>query len=282
MKTTFSLFLAAVAMLGAIVWLTAGRHQQKSPATAGLEELAGQADRGDAAAALEVARRYGFGIKGLAQDWSEARTWAGKAAESGSGEARLAVAAMQARGLGGTSDPEAGLEALRQAEAAGSAEAAYALGALQLEDAAPGGRAEGLARIRKAAKAGFSRAQYRLGMLARTGSESLGIEPDEGEAMRLLELAAKQADPDACGELGRGYLEHGSGGRDFQEAYAWLRTAMDTNRRWKPLVTEARRRLSSWQERDYDSAVTFSRREYGAGKFRGSLAALAAETKPPF
>lgn len=275
---TLAIFAAAVAALGVIVWLTAGRHQDKGPATQKLEALAEAAEKGDVPAMLEVARRYGFGIRGLSQNWSEARTWARKAAEAGSPEGRAALAAIEARGLGGVAEPGIGLKALKDESDAGNAEAAYALGYIEAFGPDASRRQAGLELIRKAAKAGFYRAQYRLGMLAFSGAPDFGIEKDSAEAMRVLELAAKQADPDACGELGRLYLERGSEFHDYQEAYAWLYTAKDSDPRWEPLRVEAKRRLTSWEERDYENAVTFSRREYGAKKFRGSLAAKAVET----
>lgn len=277
----FVIFFVAAAAILAGAYLVFGRNQPKTVMGEKLETLVARADRGDAAASLELGVRYGFGFRGLEQDWTQARHWTAKAAEAGSAEAKVALAAMGAKGLGGVSEAGTGMKALEEAADAGSAEAAYAFGWMQME---AGKRAEGFARLRKSAKAGFYRAQYRMGLLYLKGAEDLGIEdPDEGEAMRWLELAAKQADSDACGELGRCYLRNGADWKlGYSEAYAWLYAATDADKRWEPLRVEAKRRLSGWEERDYEQAVTFSRREYGPKRFHASLAAKAAEEKGVF
>ncbi|MCG5030986.1 sel1 repeat family protein [Mesosutterella sp. OilRF-GAM-744-9] len=280
---SFTIFLIGAAVLVLGVFVLAGRNRDSGPSIEKAQVLLEKANQGDAEDALELARRYGFGNRDLNQDWKEARQWAERAAGLGSASAKTAVAAMQIRGLGGLADPSAGERELRAEIQGGSIEAAYVLGRLMLTPAsAPDKRLEGLALVRRAARGGFHRAQYTLGCLYLSGAAALSIEKDPARAMSWFEKAARQADSDACGELGRGYL-YGTGvDMNYREAYAWLCAATDADSGWEVLRVEARRKLSSFDEQDYREAVTFTRREYGPRRYHPSLAARVAEAETVF
>jgi TPR repeat protein len=143
-------------------------------------------------------------------------------------------------------------------------------------------RREGAAQIRAAADKGLPRAQYLLGLLMLKGDPDAGIDKNEAEGARLIEKAAKGAEPDALAAIGLCYLKGIGVPSDSLEAYTWLAVAAEENDRWQKAKTEAASGISGEAERDALPAVTFTRREYGPGKYHPNLAAHAAEYKRPF
>ena len=73
---SFQIFLIAVVVLAAAVYFTAGRaNRPKGVSAMKLEALADAAEKGNPEAALEAAVRYGFGIRGVKEDWKESYVW---------------------------------------------------------------------------------------------------------------------------------------------------------------------------------------------------------------
>lgn len=98
---SFQIFLIAVVVLAAAVYFTAGRaNRPKGVSAMKLEALADAAEKGNPEAALEAAVRYGFGIRGVKEDWKEAYVWASQAAKEGNEDALAAKAEMEVRGAG--------------------------------------------------------------------------------------------------------------------------------------------------------------------------------------
>ncbi|MCI5851426.1 MAG: sel1 repeat family protein [Sutterellaceae bacterium] len=275
---TFQIFLFAAALLVAVVWFTAGRaNRPAGPADSKIEVLVDEAEKGSAEASFELSARNAFGIRGVDRNWKDAYYWAGRAAEAGSADGLAARGAMESTGLGAPLDTGLGASHLAKAAGSGNLAALYVQGVLEAfgQGAGATGGQSGLGKIRKAADGGFARAQYALGLVYRGGL--FGVPKDPAEAMRWMEKAAKQADPDACGTLGAAYMKGDGVSTSFEEAWSWLAAAADTDPRWEKLSYEARNSLNTRDARDNENAVIFSRREYGKRKFRPSPAALAAE-----
>ncbi|MEI3144150.1 MAG: hypothetical protein V8S69_02445 [Dakarella massiliensis] len=86
-------------VLAAAVYFTAGRaNRPKGVSAMKLEALADAAEKGNPEAALEAAVRYGFGIRGVKEDWKEAYVWASQAAKEGNEDALAAKAEMRCGG----------------------------------------------------------------------------------------------------------------------------------------------------------------------------------------
>lgn len=280
---SFQIFLIAVVVLAAAVYFTAGRaNRPKGVSAMKLEALADAAEKGNPEAALEAAVRYGFGIRGVKEDWKESYVWASQAAKEGNEDALAAKAEMEVRGLGAMEEGQAAVDQISALAAGGNAGALYAVGFGKMMSENAPTRREGAAQIRAAADKGLPRAQYLLGLLMLKGDPDAGIDKNEAEGARLIEKAAKGAEPDALAAIGLCYLKGIGVPSDSLEAYTWLAVAAEENDRWQKTKTEAASGISGEAERDALPAVTFTRREYGPGKYHPNLAAHAAEYKRPF
>jgi TPR repeat protein len=279
---SFQIFLIAVVVLAAAVYFTAGRaNRPKGVSAMKLEALADAAEKGNPEAALEAAVRYGFGIRGVKEDWKESYVWASQAAKEGNEDALAAKAEMEVRGLGAMEEGQAAVDQISALAAGGNAGALYAVGFGKMMSENAPTRREGAAQIRAAADKGLPRAQYLLGLLMLKGDPDAGIDKNEAEGARLIEKAAK-GEPDALAAIGLCYLKGIGVPSDSLEAYTWLAVAAEENDRWQKAKTEAASGISGEAERDALPAVTFTRREYGPGKYHPNLAAHAAEYKRPF
>lgn len=280
---SFQIFLIAVVVLAAAVYFTAGRaNRPKGVSAMKLEALADAAEKGNPEAALEAAVRYGFGIRGVKEDWKESYVWASQAAKEGNEDALAAKGEMEVRGLGAMEEGQAAVDQISALAAGGNAGALYAVGFGKMMSENAPTRREGAAQIRAAADKGLPRAQYLLGLLMLKGDPDAGIDKNEAEGARLIEKAAKGAEPDALAAIGLCYLKGIGVPSDSLEAYTWLAVAAEENDRWQKAKTEAASGISGEAERDALPAVTFTRREYGPGKYHPNLAAHAAEYKRPF
>ena len=179
---------------------------------------------------------------------------------------------MDVRGLGAMEEGQAAVDQISALAAGGNAGALYAVGFGKMMSENAPTRREGAAQIRAAADKGLPRAQYLLDLLMLRGDQDAGIDKNE----------AKVAEPDALAAIGLCYLKGIGVPSDSLEAYTWLAVAAEENDRWQKAKTEAASGISGEAERDALPAVTFTRREYGPGKYHPNLAAHAAEYKRPF
>jgi TPR repeat protein len=157
-------------------------------ATENFTETRAKAERGDAAAQVNLGRIYYEG-KGTAENLTEAYTWFHKAAQQGNSEAQDYLGRMYYSGQG---------------VAANHSEAAK--------------------WWRKAAEQGYSDAQWQLGTSYDLGD---GVTEDKKEAAKWFRKAADQGNADAMASLAGAY-ESGEGvTKDWPESFRWLRMAAE-------------------------------------------------------
>ena len=189
----------------------------------GLRLFRSLAEKGDAAAQVEVGAMYEFG-HGVLKDPFVAVSWYRKAAEQGYVRAQTNLGVMYDNGRGVPQNNALAISWYRKAADRGDARAQYNLGHMYGYP----GRAEtdwvaAVSWYRKAADQGHADAQFMLGKMYETGSEPA----DFAEAMKWYRKAADQGDAGAHLNLGIMY-EHGKGTLpDLAEAMKLYRKAVD-------------------------------------------------------
>jgi len=197
------------------------------------------AERGEAGAQHEVARRYLFGVAGMERSDAEAARWLRRAAENGVVGAMYNLGSMLMTGRAGTAGAQSagrpwrdtrafqcaeGARWFRRAADGGHAKAAYSLGALFAKGQGVGeDHVEAARWFRVARAAGVPTASYALGNLHKRGQ---GVSHDDAEAARLWEEAVSLGSvPDAAYNLGLAYLEGSGVGRSAELARKWFEIA---------------------------------------------------------
>jgi len=179
------LFLAA-AMVCAL--LAAGPHDSATAQDKiDIDDLRIRAERGDKAAARQLAHAYYLGRDGAGQNFSEAARWYLKLAKQGDARSQTSIGLMYARGYGVRKDPE-------------EARKWWILAAVQNE---PG-------------------AQFNLGLLYARGD---GVAQDYAQAFRWYREAAMRDHVQAQHNLGMLYHEGKGARRDPVRAYYWIAIA---------------------------------------------------------
>ncbi len=149
------------------------------------------AEQGLAAAQYQLAMDYRLG-EGVEQDKTEAAVWFRKAAEQNNLEAQVALGLCYAQGDGVEANGAEGLEWFRKAVAQGSADAEYQIGKCFLEGIGVSKDIEqGIQWMRHAAERGFPPAQNRLGLCYEKG---IGVPKDALQAYKWFALAAAKDD----------------------------------------------------------------------------------------
>jgi TPR repeat protein len=135
-------------------------------------------------------------------------------------DAMLVVGRCYQSGAAGKQDPEAAKAAFARAAEMGSVAAKCVLG--QMLMAEPAQAARGLALCKEAALAGDADAQVRVGDAYYNGG---AVAEDRTEARKWYEMAAKQANPEACRKLGTMWAKGEGGPRDPKRAMDLWMTA---------------------------------------------------------
>jgi len=134
-----------------------------------LQAVTGAAEKGDAAAQLELADRYDLG-RGVTRDYREAARWYRRAAEQGNAQAQFALAEMYKNGDGVAQDMQEALRWYRSAAEQGSAGAQLLLGVIyESGTGVPASPAEAAKWYRLSAAGGDARAQHLLANLYNAG-----------------------------------------------------------------------------------------------------------------
>ncbi len=212
-----------------------GLERDQEIFTAGLERMVDRAQRGDAAAQMELAARYYDGI-GVEPNPARAANWYLAAAEQGLPEAQFSLGLLYETGDGVMQDPERAAEWYAKAARGGDARAQTNLGLMfaegrgiqrdepqalqylmaaakeghgpaQLALASLLGRGRGIdadpvkaaAWLERAASGGLAEAQFRLAAAYRSGT---GVPIDPGSSLRWLKRAAEAGHPGASAQLG--------------------------------------------------------------------------------
>jgi TPR repeat protein len=128
-------------------------------------------------------------------------------------DAMLVVGRCYQSGANGQPDAEKAKAAFARAAEMGSPAANCVLGQMLMAEPAEASR--GLALCKQAALAGDSDAQVKVGDAYFAGG---GVTEDRAEARKWYEMAAKQANPEACRKLGTMYANGDGGPRDQKRA----------------------------------------------------------------
>ena len=193
---------------------------------AALKLLSPLANKGDAAAELDLGEMYRLGL-GVPEDADAAGAWTLKAAEQGSSKAQLQIAAlcMLPALFGATKGCDYANVWLREAADRGDPQAEQLLGSLYLlgRGGFPKDPKLALNWFLKAAEQGDARAEDMLAGFY--GSGAFG-EADEAKALFWYRKAAEQGDPGAFDALGMAYSLGLYGlPKDESEALSWYAKA---------------------------------------------------------
>jgi localization factor PodJL len=165
------------------------------PGAIGPLSLRQAAERGDPAAQVEVAARFGEG-RGVTQNMDEAASWYRRAAEAGFAPAQYRLGSLYEKGQGVARDATEAARWYELAAASGNAKAMHNLAVLHVEGAlGEPDYAEGARRFEEAAVLGVRDSQYNLGILYARG---LGVERDLASSYKWFALAAAAGDADAA------------------------------------------------------------------------------------
>lgn len=184
--------------------------------------LSAAAEQGDAAAQMELGRRYEQG-DGVVQNFARAASWYAKAAEAGTLEAANRLGRFHHAGLGVARDIPRAISLLERAAESGRAEHLYDLALVletEAEDDAMLSRAAAL--YRRAAEAGHTDAAVSLGVLLQDGR---GVPEDFKAAETLYRAAAEQGHARAQNNLGLLYVRGDGVAQDYAQAAELFKAA---------------------------------------------------------
>lgn len=177
---------------------------------------------GSPAAQTLIGEIYMQGL-GVRRDIATATEWYEKAAGQGVPEALFQLAMIYLDGGEEFGDRDRAPELMRQAADAGHRIAQFNYAQMLADrDASPAGVARAVSYYEKAAEAGLADAQYAMAEITRIGAG--GRTPDEAEARRWLEEAARQGHDTAQIDLGTLLVESG-GESNQKEGFSWLMRA---------------------------------------------------------
>jgi len=199
-----------------------GAYQRGHYLTA-LKTARPRAEAGDAAAQTLIAEIYARGL-GVRRDGKEAAKWYGKAADQGDPEAQLQYGLMLLDGEFVKHDFDRAFELMRKAADAGKPLAQFNLAQMMMESGAK--ESDAVAWYERAADAGLPDAQYAMAQIHANGAG--GKAPDEAEARRWLERAARQNFETAQLDLGVWLIEGRGGARNLEEGFRWLKRAAES------------------------------------------------------
>ena len=233
---TMMRFVVRVAMVSAVVGVSACSRQQSEPVPAGQETpavtadtdiatLRRLADQGNPEAQHVLGDRYQYG-KGVQPDNTRAVAWYQKAADQDLADGQAGLAIMYELGLGVPKDSAQAVAWNRKAADQGNPMAQLHLGwAYAGGQGIPQDDAQAVAWYQKSANQGFARAQLDLGFSYRDGQ---GVEQDYVEAHKWLDLAAARTIA------------------DLQSTYAADRDAL-AKEMTPAQLAEAQKRAADWQ-----------------------------------
>ncbi|WP_182085362.1 tetratricopeptide repeat protein [Aureimonas sp. ME7] len=182
------------------------------------------ANLGDPAAQTLLGEIYGRGL-GVPRDELESARWYGVAAKAGVPEAQFRYAMLLIEGRAVPRDDATARDLMKAAADAGNPLAAYNYGQMLIRAAPTGGFAEAAGYFRKAADSGLADAQYALSQLYAYGR---GFDkPDDGQARKWLDEAAKGGSDTAQIELGIWLINGRGGEKDPVEGFRWLKGAAE-------------------------------------------------------
>lgn len=184
-----------------------------------------RAKNGDPAAQVLVAEILSRGL-GVKLDAAAAAKWYQAAAEQGMPEAQFQYALMLLDGRYVKKDEKQAHALLQAAAEAGNRLAQFNFAQLLVkEDDSDAGLARAVPYYERAAATGLADAQYAMAQIYANGVG--GKAKDDGQARRLLALAAVQNYDTAQLDLG-GWLIDGRGGRrDLEAGFNWMKRAAD-------------------------------------------------------
>ncbi len=158
-----------------------------------IDELRAKAEKGDAAAQYEVARRYASGM-GVERDDELARQWFLKAAERDYGKAYVSLGSIYSHGFGVKQDWAESIRWFRKAALQGDRVAQHNLGLdYNYAHGVERNYSEAARWYRLGAEQGQPRCQFNLGQLYEAGQ---GFEKNPFEAFVLYSLAAAHENQD--------------------------------------------------------------------------------------
>ncbi|WP_265517708.1 tetratricopeptide repeat protein [Nitratireductor luteus] len=184
-----------------------------------------RAEAGDPAAQTLIAEIHARGL-GVPRNADEAAKWYAKAAEQGVPEAQLQYGLMLLDGRFVEQDTERARTLLEAAAESDHPLAQFNYAQLLMrEGSGPQGEEEAVEFYENAARAGLPDAQYAMAQIKANGVG--GIEPDQVEARRWLERAAKRNYDTAQLDFGTWLVEGRGGEADPEEGFAWLKRAAE-------------------------------------------------------
>ncbi|MEE9346616.1 MAG: tetratricopeptide repeat protein [Robiginitomaculum sp.] len=176
--------------------------------------MAAQGGNSDAMVALGEMGHYGQG--GLTAH--DAKIWLTKAAQFGRKDAMRALAEMNIKGAGITPNASEGKTWLKLAAEQGDAQSAKRMGDLNIETAPN----RALKYYKQGAAAGDIEAAYAAAIMY---AENLSIKPNEFEAARLMEQAARGGHPAAMADFGLLVYQGLAGDKSASSAANWFKKA---------------------------------------------------------
>lgn len=179
-----------------------------------------RAEGGDPAAQTLLAEILSRGL-GRPRNFAQAARWYASAAEQGVPDAQFQYALMLLDGTYVKKDRKEAYALMQAAAEANNELAQFNLAQMIVRDR-PGERGleEAKPYFQRAAEAGLADAQYAMSQIEARGTA--GIEGNDTEARRWLELAAKQNYDTAQFDLGLWMIEGRGGARDQAEGFGWL------------------------------------------------------------
>ncbi|HEY1153783.1 MAG TPA: hypothetical protein VGE73_08030 [Pseudolabrys sp.] len=167
---------------------------EKLPESIGSLTLRTAAQKGNPAAAYEIAVRYSEG-KGVPANLDEAAKWYDRAAQGGIVPAIFRVGTLYEKGISFKKDLELARRYYLMAAERGSAKAMHNLAVLDADGGGKGANYSSASQwFRNAAERGVADSQFNLGILYARG---IGVEQNFIESFKWFSLAAAQGDADA-------------------------------------------------------------------------------------
>lgn len=216
-----------------------GLPQDPAQAAAWFERAAVQ---GHARAQNNLGAAYALGV-GVAKDEARAAQWYLRAAEQGQMYAQFNLGVLYASGRGVAHDPARAAAWFRKAADQGMPEAQFEIGrSFEFGQGVWRDTTEAAVWYRKAADQGWARAQAHLGTLYALGE---GVPQDIAQGLAWYRRAAEQYDRLALHNLGRAYQFGVGVAQDPVEAYKWLTLGEEAERE---LGAESQKALADSRE----------------------------------
>jgi len=182
----------------ASVWFSKAKPDavvSEPAASVDMEAIRAGAERGDAAAQMNLGAVYAKGLN-VTQSYTMAAKWYRLAADQSNAPAQLALGELYEVGQGVTKDEAEAARWYRQAAEQGNPAAQYSLATLYVSGkGVPASAVEALKWYQAAAEQGDALSQFSLGMRF---SEGRGVKADPVQAYQWLSLAADQGVTDAA------------------------------------------------------------------------------------